>query len=209
MENKKNQILIIYIVVFFLGLLWSGINPRDQFTWFLEVVPALIVFAILAATFKKFRFSNFAYFLMLAHSLILMVGGHTTYAEVPLFNWLRDTFDLARNYYDRVGHFTQGFVPALVLREIIIRKNIINGKKWQFALIVMAVLGGSAFYEFFEWWMALLSGEAATAFLGTQGDVWDTQWDMFLCFAGSILALLLLAGVQDKKLAPEKLSQID
>lgn len=209
MEKQKNQILIIYIVVFFLGLLWSGINPRDQFTWFLEVVPALIALAILAATFKKFRFSNFAYFLMLVHALILMVGGHTTYAEVPLFNWLRDTFDLARNYYDRVGHFTQGFVPALILREIIIRKNIISGKRWQFALIVMAVLGGSAFYEFFEWWMALASGEAATAFLGTQGDVWDTQWDMFLCFAGSILALLLLARVHDKKLAPEKLSQID
>lgn len=201
MEKQKNQTLVVYVAIFFLGLLWSGINPRDQFTWFLEVLPALIAFAILAGTFKRFRFSNFAYLLMLLHSLVLMVGGHTTYAEVPLFNWLRDTFDLARNYYDRVGHFTQGFVPALVLREILLRKNIINGKKWQFALIVMAVLGGSAFYEFFEWWMALLSGEAATAFLGTQGDVWDTQWDMFLCFLGSILALLLLSKIQDRALA--------
>lgn len=201
MIEQKNRILFAYVAIFFLGLLWSGINPRDQFTWFLEVVPALIAFAILAATFKKFRFSNLSYFLMLLHSLVLMIGGHTTYAEVPLFNWLRDTFDLARNYYDRVGHFTQGFVPALVLREILLRKNIISGKKWQFALIVMAVLGGSAFYEFFEWWMALLSGEAATAFLGTQGDVWDTQWDMFLCFMGSILALLLLSKIQDRALA--------
>lgn len=201
MIEQKNRILFAYVVIFFLGLLWSGINPRDQFTWFLEIVPALIAFAILAATFKKFRFSNLSYFLMLLHSLVLMVGGHTTYAEVPLFNWLRDTFDLARNYYDRVGHFTQGFVPALVLREILLRKNIISGKKWQFALVVMAVLGGSAFYEFFEWWMALLSGEAATAFLGTQGDVWDTQWDMFLCFMGSISALLLLSKIQDRALA--------
>lgn len=204
MENKKDRILVIYIAIFFLGLLWSGINPRDQFTWFLEVIPALIVLAILAATFKKFRFSNFSYFLILLHSLILMIGGHTTYAEVPLFNWLRDTFDLGRNYYDRVGHFTQGFVPALIAREIIIRKNIINGWKWQFIFIVMAVLGASAFYEFFEWGMALLTGEAADAFLGTQGDIWDTQWDMFLCFIGSILALLLFGKFQDKHLKTPK-----
>lgn len=198
--NKKDQILSVYIIIFFLGLLWSGINPRDQFTWFLEVVPALVVFVILAVTFKKFRFSNFSYFLILLHAFILMIGGHTTYAEVPLFNWLRDTFDLARNYYDRVGHLAQGFVPALVLREIVVRKNIINGRKWQAAFIIMAVLGGSAFYEFFEWWMALASGEAATAFLGTQGDVWDTQWDMFMCFIGSGIALFLLSKFQDRRL---------
>jgi len=199
---KRNKtLIIIYIVLFFSGLLWSGINPRDQFTWFLEVAPALLVLVILAATYKKFRFSNFSYSLILIHSFILMIGGHTTYAEVPLFNWLRDTFDLARNYYDRLGHFAQGFVPALILREIVIRKNIINGKKWQFAFIVMAVLGGSAFYEFFEWWMALLSGEAATAFLGTQGDIWDTQWDMFMCFIGSISALFLLGKSHNKYLS--------
>lgn len=203
----KNKILVIYIVLFFLGLLWSGINPRDQFTWFLEVIPALLVLIILIITYKKFRLSNFAYLLILIHSFILMIGGHTTYAEVSLFNWLRDSFDLARNYYDRVGHFTQGFVPALILREIVIRKNIINGKKWQSAFIVMAVLGGSAFYEFFEWWMALASGEAATAFLGTQGDIWDTQWDMFMCFIGSITALLMLSKFQDKYLNEKMLSK--
>lgn len=200
MKNQKNQTLVIYLILFFLGLLWSGINPRDQFTWFLEVVPALLVLVILAVTYKKFRLSNFAYFLILIHSFILMIGGHTTYAEVPLFNWLRDTFDLARNYYDRVGHFAQGFIPALILREIIIRKNIISGRKWQFGLIIMAVLGGSALYEFFEWAMAIISGEGATAFLGTQGDIWDTQWDMFMCLIGSITALFLLSKFQDKYL---------
>jgi putative membrane protein len=203
MANRENKILIVYIAVFFLGLLWSGINPRDRLTWFLEVVPALLAFAVLAATFKKFRFSNFSYFLILLHSLILMVGGHTTYAEVPLFNWLRDTFDLARNYYDRLGHFAQGFIPALILREIVIRKNIFNNGKWRPSFIIMAVLGGSAFYELFEWWMALLSGEAATAFLGTQGDVWDTQWDMLMCLIGSIAALSLFAKPQDKYLNKE------
>lgn len=200
MKNQKNQTLVIYLILFFLGLLWSGINPRDQFTWFLEVVPALLALVILALTYKKFRLSNFTYFLILIHSFILMIGGHTTYAEVPLFNWLRDTFDLARNYYDRVGHFTQGFVPALILREIIIRKNIISGRRWQFGFIIMAVLGGSAFYEFFEWAMAVISGEGATAFLGTQGDVWDTQWDMFMCLIGSITALFSLSKFQDKYL---------
>lgn len=201
MKNQKNKILTIYIIIFFLGLLWSGINPADRLTWVLEVSPAVLAFIILTATFKKFRFSNFSYFLMLIHSLVLMVGGHTTYAEVPLFNWLRDTFDLARNYYDRVGHFIQGFVPVLVLREIVIRKNVFNSSGWRNAFLVMAVLGGSAFYEFFEWWTALLSGEAATAFLGTQGDIWDTQWDMFLCFIGAVVALSLFSKLQDKYLS--------
>lgn len=204
MLEQKNKIIIIYVAIFFLGLLWSGINPRDQFTWFLEVVPALIVFVILTVTFKKFRLSNFAYFLILIHSLILMIGGHTTYAEVPLFNWLRDTFGLARNYYDRVGHFAQGFVPALILREIVLRKNIINGRKWQFSFVVMAVLGFSALYELFEWAMALISGEGATAFLGTQGDIWDTQWDMFLCLIGSLVAFILFSKLQDKYLSKQE-----
>ena len=197
---RQNKILIAYIVVFFAALAWSGINPEDQFTWFLEVAPALAVFAILAATFKFFRFSNFSYFIILLHTIILMIGGHWTYAEVPLFNWLKDAFDLARNYYDRVGHFAQGFVPVLVLREIVIRQNVFNGKKWQAAFLVMAVLGASAFYEFFEWWTALLAGASADAFLGTQGDVWDTQADMLMCFIGSVFALVLLSKLQDKYL---------
>jgi putative membrane protein len=199
-NQKIDSTLKIYILIFFLALLWSGINPRDQFTWLLEVIPALVAFAILAFTYKKFRFTNFAYLLILIHSIILMVGGHTTYAEMPLFNWLRDTFDLARNYYDRLGHLAQGFIPALILREIVIRKNIINGRRWQFALIIMSILGASAFYEFFEWGISLVSGEAGNAFLGTQGDIWDTQWDMFMCLIGSIVSLLSLGKIHDKYL---------
>lgn len=196
--EKKNKTLVVYSVVFFIALIWSGINPHDRFTWFLEVMPALVAFIILAMTFKKFRFTNFSYFIILLHTIILMIGGHWTYAEVPLFNWLRDTFDLARNHYDRVGHFFQGFGPALVLREIVMRHNVFNSRKWQAAFIVMAVLGASAFYEFVEWWTALISGEAATAFLGTQGDVWDTQWDMFMCFIGAITVLLIFSKLDDK-----------
>ena len=137
---------------------------------------------------------------MLAHSLILMVGGQTTYAEMPLFNWLKDYFDLSRNYYDRLGHFAQGFVPALALWEITSKKNIFTKRGWQFVFIVAAVLGASAFYEFIEWWIALLSPSTGNDFLGTQGDIWDTQWDMFMCFLGSLIGLIFLR----KKIYPLK-----
>lgn len=186
----------ITIVVF----IWSGVKPYDYFTWLLEVAPALIAFAILWLTRKRFRFSNFIYILICFHAMILMIGGHTSYAEMPLFNWLRDHFGLARNYYDRVGHFAQGFVPALILNEFILRKKIISQKFWRIFFIIMTILGFSAFYEFFEWWVALVSGDSAEAFLGTQGDVWDTQWDMFMCFSGSILAMLTLSKFQEKKI---------
>lgn len=189
-------ILGLTVVVF----VWSGIKPHDYFTWFLEVVPALIAFAILYFTRHKFRFSNFIYILICFHAIILMVGGHTTYAEMPLFNWLRDTFDLERNYYDRLGHFAQGFVPALVANEIILRKKIIIQRGWRIFFIIFTILGLSAFYEFFEWWMALATGDSATAFLGTQGDVWDTQWDMFMCFSGSIIAMAGFSKFQEKQL---------
>lgn len=187
-----------------LVFIWSGIRPHDYFTWFLEVVPALLAFIILVLTRNRFRFSDFIYILICFHAMILMIGGHTTYAEMPLFNWLRDTFDLARNYYDRFGHFAQGFVPALIAHEMILRKNLIPRRGWRIFFIIFTILGFSAFYEFFEWWMALLSGEAATAFLGTQGDIWDTQWDMFMCFIGSIAALALFARYREKKLRIEE-----
>ncbi len=196
MDRTKKVLLL----VFFWVLVWSGIKPHDYFTWFLEVVPALAALAILAATYKKFQFSNFVYALICFHSIILMVGGHTTYAEQPLFNWIRDEFGLARNYYDRLGHLMQGFVPALVAWELIVRKNIMSSRKWMNFFIIFTILGFSAFYEFFEWGMAILTGDSATAFLGTQGDVWDTQWDMFMCFVGSILALLTLSKLHDKYL---------
>ncbi len=137
--------------------------------------------------------------------MILMAGGHTTYAEMPLFNWLKEVFGLSRNYYDRVGHFAQGFVPALVANEIIMCLNIINGRKWRFFLIVFTILGFSAFYEFFEWGAAVISGEAAAAFLGTQGDVWDTQQNMFMCFIGSIVALTTLSNYHERILKSRNL----
>lgn len=189
-------VLALTVVVF----VWSGIKPKDYFTWFLEVVPALFAFAILALTYKKFHFSNLIYILICFHAMILMIGGHTTYAEMPLFNWIRDTFDLERNYYDRLGHFAQGFVPALVANEIIFRKKIIIQRGWRIFLVIFTILGFSAFYEFFEWWMAIGTGDSATAFLGTQGDVWDTQWDMFMCFVGSIIAMFGFSKIQEKQI---------
>lgn len=204
-NNSSSIVLKITILIMVLVFVWSGIKPHDYFTWFLEVLPALIAFAILGMTYKKFRFSNFVYILICIHAMVLMIGGHTTYAQMPLFNWIRDTFDLARNYYDRLGHFVQGFVPTLIIYEIVLRKNIIPNKFWRMLFIVFAILGSSAFYEFFEWGIAIATGESATAFLGTQGDVWDTQWDMFMCLIGSIVALYSLSGFHERQLKKENL----
>jgi putative membrane protein len=204
-NSSSSKVLKITIVTMVLVFIWSGIKPHDYFTWFLEVLPAIIAFAVLAITRKKFRFSNFVYILICFHAMVLMIGGHTTYAEMPLFNWIRDTFDLARNYYDRLGHFVQGFVPSLIVYEIVLRKNIIPNKSWRKLFIIFAILGSSAFYEFFEWGMAVTTGDSATAFLGTQGDVWDTQWDMFMCLIGSIVALFALSGFHEKHLKKENL----
>jgi putative membrane protein len=192
------------LVIFSLVLTWSGIKPHDYFTWFLEVAPALIGLAILAFTYNRFRLTNLLYALILLHAIVLMIGGHSTYAEVPAFNWLRDTFHLDRNYYDRVGHFMQGFVPALIAREILIRKSVLKTGPWMHFLVVCVCLALSAFYEFIEWWVAVLSGTAAEAFLGTQGDPWDTQWDMFIAFVGANAALLTLSRVHDKNLGAIK-----
>jgi putative membrane protein len=192
---------IAWILTFFAGLVWSAINPKDYFTWFLEVAPALIGFVLIAATYKRFPLTRLTYTLILIHCIILMIGGHYTYAEVPLFNWLRDAFGMARNNYDKVGHFAQGFIPAMIAREIFIRKDIVSGRGWLHFLVVCVCLAISAFYELIEWWVAVLSGESAEAFLGTQGYVWDTQSDMALALSGAILALFLLSRWQDKQLA--------
>jgi len=180
-------------------LIWSGIEPFDRFTWFLEVLPAILGLAAVVVTWNRFRFTPLVYALICLHCLVLMVGGKYTYAENPLFNWLRDHYGLARNYYDRLGHFMQGFVPALVVREVFLRREIVK-PNWGDFLAWSVCMGLSAFYEFIEWWVALLTGESATAFLGTQGDVWDTQWDMFLCSAGAVAALTLLRGVHDRSM---------
>jgi putative membrane protein len=189
------------LLSFFAVLLWSGINPKDQFTWFLEVLPALIGFIVLAVTYQRFPLTNLVYTLIVIHAAILAVGGHYTYAEVPLFDWIRDTFGQSRNNYDKVGHFAQGFIPAIIVRELFIRKNIISGSRWRNFLIVSVCLAMSAFYEFFEWGVALASGEASDAFLGTQGYVWDTQSDMLYATIGAIAALILLSRIHDRHLA--------
>ena len=192
---------IIWLSLYFVILIWSAIQPADYFTWFLEVVPALVGLAILILTYKSFKLTTLAYILILVHCIILMVGGHYTYAMVPLFDWIKEYFALERNNYDKVGHFAQGCIPAIVAREILIRKNIVNGKKWLSFLVVCFCLAFSAFYELIEWWVAVSTGESAEAFLGTQGYVWDTQSDMALALLGSVCALTFLSKIHDKQLS--------
>jgi len=189
------------IILFFTGLIWSSIQPFDYFTWGLEVFPAVLGLIILTFTFKQFQFTFLTYCFILIHSYILFVGGHYTYAEVPFFDWIKETFDLSRNNYDKVGHFAQGFIPAMIVRELFMRKNIIPNKKWLNFVVVCICLSFSAVYEFLEWWVALFSGENADPFLGTQGYIWDTQSDMFYATIGAITMLFLLAKVQDKNIS--------
>ena len=186
---------------FLLILVWSGIHPKDHFIWFLEVVPAMVGGVVLVAIYPKFRFTMLVYCLIWLHALVLILGGHWTYAEMPLFNWLRDEFGLARNNYDRLGHLMQGAVPAIIAREILLRKDVVNGRGWLFFIVTCICLAVSAFYEFIEWWVAVFSGTAADDFLATQGDVWDTQWDMFIALCGAIASQLVLARWHDRQLA--------
>jgi putative membrane protein len=199
---RSDRRLDMFLLLSFLGvLLWSGIAPRDRLTWLLEVLPAIVGVGILVSLYPRRRPTDLVLVLIWIHAAILCVGGHYTYAEVPAFNWLRDEYGLARNYYDRVGHVAQGFVPAMIAREILLRLSVVNGRTWLFFLATCVCMAISAFYEFIEWWVALASDEAAEAFLGTQGDVWDTQWDMFLAMLGAIAAQLLLGRWHDTLLA--------
>jgi putative membrane protein len=190
----------LWLATYALFLAWSAIDPVDYFTWILEVIPALIGLVALAATYRKFRFTTLAYTLILIHCIILMIGGHYTYAQVPLFDWLKEVFDLERNNYDKVGHFAQGFVPAIVAREIVIRRGVISGRYWLGFFVVCFCLAFSAFYELIEWWVAISTGESAEAFLGTQGYVWDTQSDMALALAGAVCAVLFFGRLHDSQL---------
>lgn len=201
LSTDSKRLIFSWLLIFFVVFLWSAINPHDRFTWFLEVLPAITGLVILAATYKRFRFTSLAYWLMLIHAIILMIGGHYTYAEVPLFNWLRDTFNLGRNHYDKVGHFAQGFVPAIIAREILIRRSPVKHGKWLSFMVICICLALSATYEFVEWWIAEISGTAAEAFLGTQGYVWDTQSDMFLALLGAVSALVTLRRAHDSSLS--------
>ena len=189
------------LATFLLILLWSAIHPKSHFIWFLEVFPAIVGAVVLVAIYPKTKLTLLLYCLIWLHALVLILGGYWTYAEMPLFNWLRDEFGLARNYYDRLGHLMQGFVPAIITREVFLRKQIVKGRGWLFFIITCVCLAISAFYEFIEWWVAVSSGAAADDFLATQGDVWDTQWDMFTVFCGAMLSQLLLARWHDRQLA--------
>jgi putative membrane protein len=193
--------LRVLLVVGAAALLVSGIAPHDRLTWLLEVAPILIAVPVLVATARRFPLTPLAYRLIFVHALILMLGGHYTYAEVPLGDWVADALGLARNPYDRLGHLAQGFVPAIVVREILIRRSPLRPGKWLTFLVVCVCLAISAAYELVEWWSALLGGENADAFLGTQGDQWDTQWDMFTALVGAIAALALLGRYHDRQIA--------
>lgn len=188
--------LLIYTAV----LLWSANEPRDRFTWLLEVAPAWIALLVLIVTLPRFPLTPLAYGLILIHCIILMIGGHYTYADVPYFNGLGEWAGGTRNNYDKLGHFVQGFVPAIVAREVLIRLSVVTGRGWLGFLVVCFCLAVSAFYELLEWAVAVLVGESAEAFLGTQGYSWDTQTDMFMALVGAVLALMTLGRVHDGQL---------
>ncbi|MDO9150129.1 MAG: DUF2238 domain-containing protein [Methylotenera sp.] len=198
MSRANRYLYIVLLSILSAVFAWSAIHPADRLTWVLEVAPVVIVLPILVFTYRTFVFTPLVYVLILIHALILLVGGHYTYAEVPLFNWLRDTYEWSRNYYDRVGHFAQGFVPAMVAREILLRKSPLVPGRWLFFIVSCICLSISAFYELIEWWVAAYEGGAADAFLGTQGDVWDTQWDMLVALVGALTAQAFLAKLHDQ-----------
>ena len=206
-DRPTPGILLLVVVVF----IWSGIRPHDYFTWILEVFPAIIGIAILAATYRNFRFTTLVYVLVAAHAIILMIGGHYTYAEVPLFNWIRDEFALSRNHYDRLGHFAQGFVPAMIAREVLLRKSPLKRGGWLFFIVVSICFAISALYELFEWGVSEATGSAGDAFLGTQGDVFDTQKDMAMALVGAITSMLLLSRLHDMQLRklPSRIENFD
>jgi putative membrane protein len=181
-------------------LIWSGIAPTDRLTWFLEVIWVLIGVPLILVLRGRFDLTRLLLWLVAIHCVILIYGGKYTYAETPIGDWFQTTYDLARNHYDRLGHFVQGFVPAILARELLLRKTLLRPGGWLFYLVCAICLSFSAFFEFIEWWAALIMGGDADAYLATQGDIWDTQWDMFLALVGSILAQLFLARSHDRQL---------
>jgi putative membrane protein len=183
------------------AIVLSGIGPHDRLTWYLEVFPVLIALPILYITARRFPLTPMLYWLIAFHCLVLVLGAHYTYARVPLGYWAQDLLDLSRNHYDRLGHFAQGFIPAIAVREILIRTSPVKSGPWLAFLTVMTCLAISAMYEFLEWWVAIAAGVAADQFLATQGDVWDTQWDMFLAGCGAVIAVLLLSRAHDRAIS--------
>ena len=188
-------------LIVLLALAVSAIAPADRVVWWMEVLPAMLAVVLLGATWRRFPLTSLLYWLIAAHALVLILGGAYTYAHVPLGFWLQDVFELARNPYDRIGHFMQGFVPAMIAREILLRRGFVRAGRMAAFLCICVALAISAFYEMIEWWAALIMEQGATEFLGTQGDVWDTQWDMFLALVGATLAVSLLGRWHDRQLA--------
>ena len=202
LRPRRSHLFLLFAVLAVLA--WSGYKPYDRLTWWLETLPGMAGIIILAATYGRFRFTTLCYTFIALHICILCIGGHYSYAREPFFSWLRDTFHWQRNHFDRLGHFFQGFVPALIARELFIRLRILNRTGWLPFVVVSICLTISALYEFIEWWTALLSGSAAVEFLATQGDVWDTQKDMFLALIGAVCAIVLLSRWQDRQIARRK-----
>lgn len=199
-SDNSRRWLATLLVSFVAILIWSGYAPADRFIWILEASPAAIYAAVLLALYPRVRLTMLVYGLIWLHAAVLLVGAHWTYAEVPIFDWLQDEYGLARNYYDRVGHVFQGLVPAMIAREVFIRADVVRGPVWLYSMVCCVVLAISAFYELAEWWIAVASGSAADAFLATQGDVWDTQWDMFLALSGAAVVQPLLGPWHDRQL---------
>jgi len=200
-SDHSRRWLAALLISFVVILIWSGYAPANRFIWILEATPAVIYAAVLLALYPRVRLTMLVYCLIWLHAAVLLVGAHWTYAEVPFFDWLQDEYGLARNYYDRVGHAFQGLVPAMITREIFIRADVVRGRVWRYFLVCSVALAISAFYEFTEWWVAVASGTAADAFLATQGDVWDTQWDMFLALCGAAIVQPVLGPWHDRQLA--------
>ena len=194
------KLIYTLFILTLLLLIWSAYKPFEYFTWFLEVLPAVVGILVLIFTFKSFRFTNLIYVLVFLHCVILIIGGHYTYAEVPLFDWIQDAFNQTRNNYDKLGHFAQGFVPAMITRELLLRKSVVLKSGWLNFIVVSIALAISAAYEFIEWGVSLFTGEGGDSFLGTQGYIWDTQSDMLYATIGAIIALILLSKFHNKQL---------
>ena len=201
MGTKDDRLPLALLGLVTAVFVWSGWRPADRVTWWLEVLPVVITVPLLIATRRRFPWTTLTYLLGCVHLIILMVGGHYTYAEVPLGDWAREAFDFSRNHYDRLGHVAQGFLPAIAMRELALRTGAVRRGVWIWIVATCVPLAFAAFYEMLEWWAALVSEEASASFLGTQGDHWDTQWDMFLCLCGALAAQVWLGRFHDRQIA--------
>ena len=198
--HRLSRIPALLLALTLCGLIASGFGPKDRLTWFLEVLPIVVILPVLIATYRCHPLTPLLYWLLALHAVVLIVGGHYTYAEVPAGRWVQETFGLARNPYDRLGHFVQGFVPALVMREWLLKSSPLQPGRWLFFLVCSTALAFSALYELFEWRVAVALGQSAVEFLGTQGDEWDSQWDMGMALIGAVTAQLALAPLHDRQL---------